>query len=235
MNKKGVIVGSTDTDFCNVLLSEPQCSYVLGLWCADGYHRTSSIGLSSVSEQLTKTFLDFFIKYFDFSRLKLRIYLPLTANAEFEVKRLARIFGIKKIQQYRLKKAKVPTLQLYVNSRPMLRSFREARSTVAKATDKEVLFAYFSGRFDGDGSVSMDKRSDCRIAYSNQPEAESDRSILIHLGFARTKVYYYKDARTYCLYISRLEASKFLEHISKYSQLQKSVSVPSRDLIYCQR
>src|SRR3989338_6463612 len=132
MNKKGVIVGSTDSDFCNVLLSKPHHAYVLGLWCADGYHRTSSIGLSSVSEKLAQTFLDFFIKYFDFSRLKLRIYLPVIADADFEVNRLSKIFGIKTIRQYRLKKAKVPTLHLYVNSRPMLRSFREARRAVVR-------------------------------------------------------------------------------------------------------
>ncbi|OGJ07680.1 MAG: hypothetical protein A2W52_03865 [Candidatus Taylorbacteria bacterium RIFCSPHIGHO2_02_49_25] len=235
MNKKGVIVGSTDTDFCNVLLSKPHHAYVLGLWCADGYHRTSSIGLSSVSEKLAQTFLDFFRKYFDFSRLKLRIYLPVIADADFEVNRLSKIFGIKTIRQYRLKKAKVPTLHLYVNSRPMLRSFREARRAVVRATNKEILFAYFARRFDGDGSISEDKRSDCRIVYSNQLEAENDKHILVRLGFVLTKVYHYKDARTYCLYVSRLEATKFLEHISRYSPLQKSVSVPSRDLIYCQR
>lgn len=232
MNKKGVIVGSTDTDFCNVLLLNPQYAYILGLWCADGYHRTSSIGLSTVNEKLAHIFRDFFLNYFDSGRIKLRAYFPLNVETTAASKRLQKVLRIETVRQYRLKKARVPTLHLYVNSRPMLRSFREARDTVVWATNPEILFAYLAGRFDGDGSVSIDKRSDCRIAYSNQGEAENDKDILVRLGFIRTKVYQYKGARTYCVYVSRLETSKFLERISKYSPLQKSVSVPSRDLLY---
>lgn len=235
MNKKGVIVGRTDTDFCNVLLSDPQHAYILGLWCADGYHRTSSIGLSTVNERLANTFRNFFLNYFDSERVKLRAYFPLDADIASVSEYLRKVLHIQIIRQYRLKKAKVPTLHLYVNSRPMLRSFREARIAVLHETRPEVLFAYFAGRFDGDGSVSADKRSDCRIVYSTQNEAENDKNILVRLGFIRTKVYRYKNARTHCVYVSRFETPQFLEHISKYSPLQKSVSVPSRDLIYCQR
>lgn len=235
MNKKGVIVGSTDTDFCNVLLSKPQNAYVLGLWCADGYHRTSSIGLSTVNEKLANRFRDFFLNYFDSERVKLRVYLPLDADVASASSYLRKALHVQTVRQYYLKKAKVPTLHLYVNSRPMLRSFREARVAVLHETKPEVLFAYFSGRFDGDGSVARDKRSDCRIVYSNQDEAENDKNILVRLGFKLTKVYHYKGARTYCVYISRIETTKFLEHIFVYSPLQKSVSVPSRDLTYCQR
>lgn len=229
MNKTGVTVGSADTNFCE-LFSNPYALYFLGLWCADGYHRTSSIGLSNVNKSLILAFKEFLSKLFSQERLRLRIYLPIMLNKE-RISSFSKETGINKISYCSIKKATVPTIHVYVNSRPLLRAFRKAREKIEEVKDSELLKAYFAGRFDGDGSISSDFRSDCRIAYSNLKEAQMDCDLLSELNLKLSKVYRYKKAGTYCIYISRLEAYKFIENIRKYSRTQKLVSVPSRDLI----
>ena len=93
--------------------------------------------------------------------------------------------------------------------------------------------AYFAGRFDGDGSISKDLRSDCRIVYTRKSEAEIDKKLLKRIGIDNTKIYYYQSAKTFCLYISRYEANKFLESILPLSlKLQKLVLAPRRDLVF---
>ncbi len=72
-----------------------------------------------------------------------------------------------------------------------------------------MIKAYFAGRFDGDGSVDKDFRKDCRIVYGKLNEAEMDKKLLRRMGIRKTKIYYYKSAKTFCLYISRYETKKF--------------------------
>jgi len=192
----GNTVGRTDTTFCD--LTESQNAYAFGLWCADGYHRTSSIGLTNVDEDLIEGFRKFLLRHFPEDRIKMRVY--------------SRGFS-----RYYLKKATRPAYQLYVNSRSLLRYFRIARRQPQQfLRAREAVTAYFAGRFDGDGSVANDNRSDLRIVYGTREEAEGDAILLQQIGIT-PKVYTYRQAKTFALYISRFDAEKFLSSIVRYS------------------
>ncbi|MBI2025126.1 MAG: hypothetical protein HYT03_03520 [Candidatus Harrisonbacteria bacterium] len=201
----GNTVGSANTDFWN--LKTKNDAYIVGLWCADGYHRTSSIGLSNTDTDLIEKFREFFLKFLPVERLKLRIYHP----DKF--------------------KRRTKAYHLYVNSRPLLRIFKEFKND-AKQIGKDLILPYIAGRFDGDGSVAKDFYRDCRIVYGSREEAGNDLALMRLLGFQKMKIYYYRTAKTFCLYFSRLETNKFLSLIYPYSvRLQKSVFAPRRDLI----
>lgn len=203
----GNTVGSTNTDFCNLPTSETD-AYIIGLWCADGYHRTSSIGLSNVNTDLIKKFSEFLLRLFPQNRLKLRVYKP---------------------DSY---KRRQTAYHVYVNSRPLLRRFKIWKENPSLSITKKYILPYFGGRFDGDGSVAKDFYKDCRIVYGSLREAEQDFALLKQIGFKKAKIYQYKAAKTFCLYISRLETNRFLSGIYQYSmRLQKSVFVPRRDLV----
>lgn len=192
----GNTVGSTSTNFCNFFSDETD-AYILGLWCADSYWWSSSIGLSNKDPDLIDNFRKFFMKIFPVERIKFK------------------------------------DNHLYVNSRPLLREFIGAREKLIDLKAKSVVKAYFAGRFDGDGSIDRDLRKDCRIVYSKKFEAETDKELLRKIGINNTKVYHYKKARTFCLYISRYESERFIEEIFPYSiKLQKLVLVPRRDLVF---
>jgi len=92
----GDTVGKTDTTFCD--LKNVSNAYAFGLWCADGYHRTSSIGLTNVNEGLIDNFRQFLQRYFPKERIKMRIY----SRGESP-------------NHYYLKKATQPAYQLYVS------------------------------------------------------------------------------------------------------------------------
>lgn len=203
----GNTVGSTNTDFCDLKI-DGETAYIIGLWCADGHHRTSSIGLSNTNRELINRFSDFLLKLFGKDRLKMDIYLP---------------------DQF---KRRTTAYHIYVNSRPLLRKFMSFKRNGFEPLSDDLIAPYFAGRFDGDGSVASDFYRDCRIVYGNSEEAEKDRALLIRLGFEKVKIYRYRTAKTFCLYISRLETKRFLSLIHRYSlRLQKSVFVPRRDLI----
>lgn len=193
----GNTVGRTNTTFCD--LTESCNAYAFGLWCADGYHRTSSIGLTNVNKSLIKNFRVFLLQFFPEERLKMRIY-----SSE------------KLPEHYYSKKAKQRAYQLYVNSRPFLRFMRTARENPAEFLNLKSIRAYFAGRFDGDGSVAIDNRSDLRIAYGTNIEAKKDALLLTRIGIT-PKVYVYKTARTHILYISRFDARTFLSGIAEFS------------------
>jgi len=203
----GNTVGSANTDFCNFRIDKGR-AYIIGLWCADGYTRTSSIGISNTDITLVNRFKEFFLSLFPEDRLKLDVYYP---------------------DQY---KRRTEAYHLYVNSRPLVRKFRDFKKNAARFIDQDLIIPYFAGRFDGDGSVAINFYSDCRIVYGNFEEAKHDLEMIKSLGFGGIKIYYYRTARTFCLYISRMETNKFLSFIHPYSiKLQKSVFAPRRDLI----
>jgi len=204
--KKGNTVGSVNIDFCNLLRNDAETAYAIGLWCADGYHRTSSIGLSNTNKDLILKFSQFLLREFPRERLKMRLYYPDNA--------------LRRTIAY----------HIYVNCRALLRKFRELKENPATFITKDLIWPYFAGRFDGDGSVAKDFYRDCRIVYSSEIEARKDLAFLETMGLQLCKVYHYKKARTFCLYISRLEVRKFLSEIYPYSvKLQKSVFAPRRD------
>ena len=128
-------------------------------------------------------------------------------------------------------KRRTKAYHLYVNSRPLVRKFRNFKKNAPKFIREELAVPYLAGRFDGDGSVAKDFYRDCRIVYGGLVEAENDRYLLEQLGFERSKIYHYRTAKTFCLYISRLETERFLSLIYSYStRLQKSVFASRRDL-----
>lgn len=201
----GNTVGSANSDFWNLKTKDD--AYIVGLWCADGYHRTSSIGISNTDVDLVEKFKEFFLKFLTAERLKLRVYQP----DKF--------------------KRRTKAYHLYVNSRPLLRKFKEFKNDVNKYIDEDLIVPYIAGRFDGDGSVAKDFYRDCRIVYGSREETENDLALMELLGFQKMKIYNYRSAKTYCLYFSRLETKKFLSLIYPYSvRLQKSEFVPRRDL-----
>lgn len=192
----GNTVGSTSTNFCNFFSNEEE-AYILGLWCADSYWWSSSIGLSNTDSDLIKRFRKFLRTYFPEERIKFN------------------------------------DNHLFVNSRPLLREFIAAKNSLENLKSTKVIRAYLAGRFDGDGSIDKNLRSDCRIVYGKKSEAEKDREFLKRIDIRNVKVYHYKSAKTFCLYISRYEAKKFIESILPYSwKLQKLVLVPRRDLVF---
>lgn len=189
----GNTVGSASTNFCNFFSNEKD-AYILGLWCADSYWWSSSIGVSNSDRDLIKRFRKFLREHFPRERIKFK------------------------------------DNHLFVNSRPLLREFRAAKQNLENLRQVKIIRAYFGGRFDGDGSIDENLRNDCRIVYTRKNEAETDKRLLKRIGISNTKIYYYKSSRTFCLYISRYEAKKFLENILPYSlKLQKLVLAPRRD------
>lgn len=191
----GNTVGSTNTNFCDFFSNEKD-AYILGLWCADGYWWSSSIGLSNTNSELINKFRKFLERNFTEERIK------YNRN------------------------------HLFVNSRPLLREFIAGRNKFQNLRGNKIR-AYFGGRFDGDGSIDRNLRNDCRIVYSNKKEAMDDQKILTRIGIKKTKIYHYRVARTFCLYVSRYEVKNFLKNISPYSlKLQKLVFVPRRDLVF---
>ena len=120
---------------------------------------------------------------------------------------------------------------LFVNSRPLLREFRKAQERIKDLSEVNLIKSYFAGRFDGDGCINKNLRKDCRIVYGNKSEAELDQNLLKRIGVIKTKIYYYRTSKTFCLYIYRGEAPRFVKEIYPYStKLQKLAFVPRRDL-----
>lgn len=219
-------VGSSSSNFCN-FFNCVKDAYILGLWCADGYHRTSSIGLSSIDYSAIKKFTEFLSGLFDLSRLRLRVYHPGIKIKNF-------ILPIKlnsdKISHLISGKSRHLAFHVYVNCRPLLREFQKAKMFSKNFSRSQYGWAYLAGRFDGDGSINKNLRDDLRIVYSNQGDIEMDYQLAKNLGLNKAKIYRYKSANTYCLYISRLESEYFLKNIRPYSiKLQKLELEPRRD------
>lgn len=214
--------------FCN-FFNSPKKSYILGLWCADGYHRTSSIGISTTNIRIVNIFYNFLLNLFSKERIKLKLYYPLVSSTEGEsvwFKKVGKLF------RNFSPKATALAHHLYVDSRPLLRSFRQARSMIEVMNGQEIISAYFAGRFDGDGSLAFDGVSDCRIVYTTFEEAELDKKLLGRLSIVNCNIYSYKKAKTFCLYIYVSDVPQFLSQIQKYSiKLQERAFIPRRDLV----
>lgn len=191
------------SEFFNTALK----AYILGLWSADGYYRSSSIGLTTIYPILAKKTQTFFCQEFSKDRLRLRVYLP-----DNDEKPHIDWFPNRKITYCQGNKHKNPAYQIYVNSRPLLRLFRQAEKERQFLANKYIA-SFFAGRFDGDGSVSKDKRSDLRIVYKNKHEALIDKRLLAKIGIVKTSVYHYSIAKTYALYVWRSQAEKLVSLI----------------------
>ncbi|KKQ85302.1 MAG: hypothetical protein A3I88_03180 [Candidatus Portnoybacteria bacterium RIFCSPLOWO2_12_FULL_39_9] len=213
-------VGSIDI---NKLLLDSQGAYILGLWCSDGYHRTSSIGLSNTDEELLERFALFLLDIFPKNRLRIRAYHPIKTKIPRISNRLSVI--TENIVYYPSFKARQMVCHLYVNSRPLLRIFKLARDKIEQI-DSKVITSYVAGRFDGDGSVNKKKDRDFRILYGNYKEAEIDQYLLRKVGIDKTRIYHYKQAKTFCLYVLRQETANIIELLSPFSNyLQKLIFI----------
>lgn len=148
-----------------------------------------------------RTFLE---NLFPKERIKERRYVPLTEDASHHQ------------NIYKMRLAKHTAYQLYVNSRPLVREYRKLRYSAKMIVSMEFIPAYFAGRFDGDGSVAHDHRSDLRITYGHREEAENDQALLLRIGFFG-KVYQYKKAKTFVLYVGRDQAERFLTTLAPHS------------------
>jgi len=211
----GNTVGNSSVRFCNFYTS-PDRAYLLGLWCADGYHRTSSIGLSNSDPDLIKRFADFLEGLFEPKRLKLRIYQSSHTKDSF------RRFGIASISVLNSSKAKQVSYHVYVNSRPLLREFQKAKNAKKTFESAESGWAYIAGRFDGDGSVGKDMRKDLRISYGDENDARRDLDVLTELGIKEAKIYWYRTSQAYVIYVSRKRSEEFIKRCLPFSiKLQK--------------
>lgn len=220
-------MGSSNSNFCN-FKTDPQDAYILGLWCADGYHRSSSIGLSNIDVRLIKIFSDFLVKVLSKERLRLRIYHSkiITNSLVLPIR-----ISTKKVSNLISKKSKHVAYHVYVNCRPLLREFKKAKNDIKIFEDNDISWAYLAGRFDGDGSVDKNLRNDLRIVYSNLEDANKDYELIKLLGLTKTKIYHYRTSSTYCIYVSRYDSKTFLQGILPYSvKLQKLEFEPRRDL-----
>ena len=218
-------VGSTNSNFCN-FRNNKYHAYFLGLWCADGYHRTSSIGLSNTNEDLILKFSNFLTKLLSKDRLRLRVYHHERINPNILLP-----INTSKVSHLISRKSKHTAYHIYVNSRQLLREFKKAKEETKEFENENIGWAYLAGRFDGDGSVDKNFRNDLRIVYSTLDDANKDSEVIKSLGIKTVKIYRYRTSNTYCIYISRINSNLFLEKIYPYSsKLQKLEFVPRRDL-----
>ncbi|MGH2756782.1 MAG: hypothetical protein ACRDI3_03235 [Actinomycetota bacterium] len=101
---------------------------------------------------------------------------------------------------------------VYVNSRPLLRAFREARSGLPSLPNGAVA-AYMAGRFDGDGSWGTTPR----IAYTTLEECQVDRQLLSNVGVSQTSALFYRASSEYCLYFKKAEWPRVSEMLRPHS------------------
>jgi hypothetical protein len=181
-------------------------AYALGLWCADGYWWSSSVGLSNVEPELLLRFARYLSHALEPDRMRLRIYAEDEDRAD---KRLLELTS--HVSWCKPSKMRRTAYHLYVNSRPLLRRFQELRLHVEELALR-FLGPYLAGRFDGDGCLG----NTIRIAYTKVMEANLDR-LLLSRAEVRTSLLYYAKANEYCIYVHRSEVDVFLELIKNYS------------------
>jgi hypothetical protein len=182
-------------------------AYALGLWCADGYWWSSSIGISNVEPELVLRFGSFLTTELSPDRLRLRIYQVPRSKPDPRVLALTERISIRPAS-----KMKRTAYHLYVNSRPLVRTFFAQRNRLCDLP-REYLGSYFAGRFDGDGVLGDTPR----IAYTTGEEARVDADLLGRVGVANTSVLYYKKANEYCIYIHRSSYARFQQLIGPHS------------------
>lgn len=200
--------------------------YILGLWCADGYYWSSSVGISSVSVPLVKRFADWLLLAFPQERLRLRVYLPIGASDLHYDQKLASL--VDKLSVCSMKKCRQPAYHLYVNSRPLLREFLVAKLAIADLEVNQIP-AYMAGRFDGDGSMNASSIEEFRITYTTSEEAEADQRLLRKLGVEGTRVYRYEHANTYVLYVKKAEVPRLIALLQPHSEKLRDLFPPRRD------
>ena len=189
------------------LVKDEVHAYALGLWCADGYWWSSSIGISNTNPELVLRFARFLITILPRDRLKLRIYKEANWKPDERVLAVTPCISIR--PSYKMKRV---AYHLYVNSRPLVHQFRSERESLQRIPARFV-GPYIAGRFDGDGSFG----STPRIAYTTAEEAQIDSDVLARAGLMKTSILRYAKANEYCIYIFKTEWDQFKKLIQPYS------------------
>jgi hypothetical protein len=191
----------------DALVRDAADAYAFGLWCADGYWWTSSIGISNVDPELVLRFADYLVGIMPPDRLRLRVYEVFGQPPDPRIIRLCRRISVR--PAFKMKRT---AYHLYVNSRPLVRSFFQGREHL-ESIPTEHLGSYFAGRFDGDGTFGDTPR----IAYTTEVEARMDSLLLRRAGVERTSVLHYKKACEYCIYIQKASLGEFVRLIEPHS------------------
>lgn len=176
------------------ILSGAKDYYCLGLWLADGYWWSSSIGISSTNTDLIFEFRKFLSRQVPDREIKERIYLPK--------------IGLKR---------KSISKHVYVNSREFTRFMQGFKQAESLPIPKRFLSAYFAGRIDGDGHVDRKYRCGIRIAYSCKEDAKRDLQLLSLLNDNPASLYHYIKANTWVLYFRKAFLKKVISKYAKYS------------------
>lgn len=181
-------------------------AYALGLWCADGYWWSSSIGLTNTEPQLITRFGKYLESMLGSDRVRMRVYVVEGDLPDPCVLSLTKRVMLK--PAYKMKRT---AYQIYVNSRPLLRRFREMRDAVTDISP-HLVGAYFGGRVDGDGTLGVTPR----IAYATLHEANRDLALLAAAGIVGS-VLFYRKANEYCIYLHKGTLQQFLDLIAPYN------------------
>lgn len=181
-------------------------AYALGLWCADGYWWSSSIGLTNTEPQLVTRFGKYLESMLGTDRIRMRVYLVEGDLPDPHVLSITERVTLK--PAYKMQRT---AYQIYVNSRPLLRRFRDLREEVP-TIPPELIGAYLGGRVDGDGTLGVTPR----IAYATSREAKRDLALLEDRDIIGS-VLYYKKANEYCVYLQKPTLGQFLDLIGPFS------------------
>lgn len=168
--------------------------YFLGLWLADGYWRSSSIGISSTNKIILSQFKKFLKKVCSTHPIKEHIYRPGKGQ-----------------------KRRLLAKHIYVNCRPLTRYFMNWKSKKKFTIPIKFLPAYFAGRIDGDGHVDRKYRTGVRIAYSDKKDAARDLCLLKLLGEKPASLYHYSKAGTWVLYFRKDFLRRIISKMAKFS------------------
>lgn len=183
------------------MLSYP---YYLGLICADGYMRTSSIGITNCDIKIVSKFVAWLSEFFSKDRIKIRVYLGENKPNHELLSKVGKVVFLKSGKRRRT------AYQVYVNCRPLVREFIRSKQNVHLLENSQI-FEYMAGRFDGDGCFGM-----VRIVYSNKNEAIIDSELLWRVGISNS-VYLYSSANTWCIYVRKQSVESFLNSIKPFS------------------
>lgn len=182
-------------------------AYALGLWCADSYWWSSSIGLSNVEPELILWFGKYLSRALGPDRIRLRIYEVPEIGIDERVLRMTEKISVR--PPFKMRRT---AYHVYVNCRPLVRRFFEGRRRLSELDSKRV-GPYIAGRFDGDGSFG----TRVRIAYTTREEAQLDSQLLRAAGIENTSVLYYSKANEFCVYIHGSDVELFINLIRPYS------------------
>lgn len=186
-------------------------AYFVGPWRADGYTWSSSIGISNTDGRLARWTADFLTRNCGPARVRWRVYLPPGAELPAWLEAIGWPAVVRPVQ-----KAKQVSYHVYVNHRPFLRQVRGWVENVGRYPDR-MIRAYFAGRFDGDGCVGTNSRWGARVVYGGAREAEEDRRLLMRACEVEARVYEYRAAKTFVLYVLRRHTPAFLNAIQPFS------------------